>query len=222
MRVAAYYTPEVSDPLWKAGCSWLGRDAETAAAVRQPNVREIAEITREPAGYGFHGTLKPPFRLLTSYAALREEMEALAASLHAFDLPQLAVADVSGFLALRETEPCPALQALADACVERLDGHRAPADAAELARRRAGGRLDAPQDAMLVRWGYPYVFETWFFHMTLTRRLSAGERDVVMPAAEGHFASALTIPRRVDAISLFTQAEAGAPFLAAERFPLLV
>src|SRR6185437_15074984 len=49
--------------------------------------------------------------------------------------PTLAVADIHGFLALRETAPCPALQAFADACVEQLDGFRAPPSDAELARR---------------------------------------------------------------------------------------
>ena len=51
---------------------------------------------------------------------------------------------------------------------------------------------------MLVRWGYPYVFDTWFFHMTLTRRLSAEEKQVFMPAAEAYFARAIGTPRRVD------------------------
>ena len=220
VRVGIYYAPAPSDPLWRAGCTWLGRDPEGAVAVRQPGVPGIAELTREAAAYGFHGTLKPPMRLLTSYGALRDEAEALAAATPAFDLPPLRVADISGFLALREVEPCPPLHALADACVEALDGHRAPADAAELARRRAGGRLSERQDAMLVRWGYPHVFDTWFFHMTLTRRLSPGERAAAMPAAEAHFAAALARPRRVDAITVFTQAGAGAPFLLAERLPL--
>ena len=83
--------------------------------------------------------------------------------------------DVHGFLALRETVPCPPLQALADACVEQLDPFRAPPSEAELARRRRAN-LTPQQDAMLVRWGYPYVFDTWFFHMTLTRRLTAEEK----------------------------------------------
>ena len=220
VRVGTYYAPAVSDPLWRAGCTWLGRDPEAGATVPQPAVPGIADMTREPALYGFHGTLKPPIRLLTSYAALLDDVQALAAATPAFDLPPLRVSDVSGFLALRETEPCPPLHALADACVEALDGHRAPADAAELTRRRAGGRLSERQEAMLVRWGYPYVFDRWFFHMTLTRRLSPDERAVAMPAAAAHFMDALARPRRVEAITVFTQAGVGAPFLVAERLPL--
>ena len=53
-------------------------------------------------------------------------VRAVAAGIAPFDLPPLAVADLHGFLALRETGPCPPLQALADACVEQLDSFRAP------------------------------------------------------------------------------------------------
>ena len=109
------------------------------------------------------------------------------------------------------------LQALADACVAQLDPFRAPPSDAELARRRRSA-ADAEQDAMLVRWGYPYVFETWFFHMTLTRRLNAdGEGACIMPAAEAHFARALAVPRRVEDICLFVQPAPGEPFVIAER-----
>jgi hypothetical protein len=131
----------------------------------------------------------------------------------------LAVADLRGFLALRETTSCPPLQALADVCVERLDRFRRPASAEELARRRRA-TLSAEQDAMLVRWGYPYVFETWFFHMTLTRRLSNAEKAIVLPAAEAWFAPALSVARRVEDICIFTQASADAAFTLAERVRL--
>ncbi len=177
------------------------------------------EITAEARRYGFHATLKPPMRLAHPWAALMEDAAALADSLAPFDLPALAVADLGGFLALRETAPCPALHALADACVTGLDAHRVPNDAAEVARRRKPG-LSAAQDAMLLDWGYPHVLGTWRFHMTLTRRLSPEERAMVLPRAEASFAAALALPRRVEDICLFTQPSPGAPFLLAERLPL--
>ena len=80
--------------------------------------------------------------------------------------------------------------------------------------------MSAQEDALLLRWGYPYVFSTWFFHMTLTRRLSAEEKAVYQPAAEAHFAAALAVPRRVVDICLYTQTGVGAPFVIAERLPL--
>ena len=215
-RVACYYAPDETDPLWTAGCAWLGRDP--ASGRRMP--ARFDPLTEDPRLYGFHATLKPPMRPAHPWATLMDDAAALAARLAPFDLPPLAVMDLGGFLALRETAPCPALQALADACVVDLDPHRMPADAAELARRRRGGRLSPEQDAMLLDWGYPHVLTTWRFHMTLTRRLTAEERAAVQPDAEAHFAAALALPRRVDAICLFTQADSGAPFMLAERLTL--
>ena len=42
--------------------------------------------------------------------------------------------------------------------MRELDAFRAPPDDAELARRRKAG-LTERQDALLMQWGYPYVFE---------------------------------------------------------------
>ena len=180
---------------------------------------EIVEVTRDARGYGFHCTLKPPMRLATSYADLRDDVLAMAQSIRPFDLPALAVADLSGFLAVRETGPCPELQALADLCVAWQDRHRLPPETAELQRRRGKG-LPPDMDALLLRWGYPGVFARWRFHMTLTRRLTPDEHALWRPAAERHFASALAAPRRVTSICLFTQAGPGTPFLLAERIPV--
>lgn len=219
MRAAIYWAPEATDPLHALGSAWLGRDAETAAPVPQPDVPGIAELTADPRGYGLHATLKPPFRLTRGYAALREDVADLAATIRPFALPPLAVMDLKGFLALRETAPCPPLHALADLCVRELDHHRAPPEEAELARRRRAGLSEA-QEALLARWGYPYVMEQWQFHVTLTRRLAAEERSGVLPRVLDHFGAVPATPRLVTELCLFTQAGPGAPFLIAERFPL--
>jgi putative phosphonate metabolism protein len=219
-RVAVYYAPLPDDPLFRMGAAWLGRDPERGAPVPQPNIPGISEVTAEPRLYGFHATLKPPMRIAEGrqWFDVVEAATALANRTAPFDLPPLTVSDVFGFLALGETIPCPPLQALANACVEHLDPFRAPASDAELARRRSN--LAPQQDAMLVRWGYPYVFETWFFHMTLTRRLTAEEKSFYQPAAEAHLARALALPRRVTDICLFVQAEPGEDFVIRQRLPL--
>jgi putative phosphonate metabolism protein len=221
-RVAIYYAPLADDPLTQLSSSWLGRDPATNAPVEQPSLDGIAEITAEPRCYGFHATLKPPMQLTDGSEAPRfmAAVREMAAHLAAFELPPLAVADLRGFLALRETTFCAPLQSLADTCVERVDSFRAPPSDNELARRRRA-KLSDEQDAMLVRWGYPYVFRTWFFHMTLTRRLSEAEKAIVLRAAEAWFAPALSASRRVEDICVFTQAAPGAAFTLAERIPLL-
>jgi putative phosphonate metabolism protein len=220
-RVAIYYAPLQDDPLTSLSSSWLGRDPIANAPVVQPALDGIAEITAEPSSYGFHATLKPPMRLVdgADWRSFVAAVRAMAADIAPFALPPLAVADLRGFLALRETRPCAPLQALADVCVERIDSFRAPPSADEMARRRRAG-LSPWQDAMLLRWGYPYVFDTWFFHMTLTRRLSDTEKDRILPAAEAWFAPALAVDRQVRDICLFTQATPDAAFTLAERIPL--
>jgi putative phosphonate metabolism protein len=221
-RVALYYAPLPDDELTTLGSAWLGRDPVSGASIAQPNLSGIEEVTAEPRRYGFHATLKPPTQMAPgrTLAALVGAVRAMAANIAPFELPRLAVQDLRGFLALRETTPCPALQALADACVEQIDPFRAPLSQAELARRRAAG-LTAGQDAMLLRWGYPYVFDSWFFHMTLTRRLSTREKATFLPAAEAYFAPALHASRRVSDLCIFRQAAPDAPFTIIERVPLL-
>jgi putative phosphonate metabolism protein len=220
-RVALYYAPLPDDPLYAEAARWLGRDPRGNRPAPQPDFPDIAAITAEPCVYGFHATLKPPMRLAEGrqWFDVLEAATELADRTAAFALPPLAVADVFGFLALRETAPCPALQALADACVGQLDPFRAAPSDAELARRRRAG-LTPQQDAMLRRWGYPYVFETWFFHMTLTRRLNADEKAVYQPAAERFFAPTLAVSRQVTDICLFVQPAPGQPFVIAERLKL--
>jgi putative phosphonate metabolism protein len=220
-RVAIYYAPLPEDPLTPLSSSWLGRDPVTSAPVAQPSLDGIAEMTAEPRLYGFHATLKPPMQLAegTDWRDFLTAVRTMATDIAPFNLPRMAVADLHGFLALREATFCAPLQALADTCVERVDAFRAPTSDAELARRRRA-KLSAEQEAMLVRWGYPYVFATWFFHMTLTRRLSDAEKAVVLPAAEAWFSPALSASRCVKDICVFTQAAPGAAFILAERIPL--
>jgi putative phosphonate metabolism protein len=220
-RVGVYYCPGEDDPLFVAGATWLGRDPRFPEAVAQPDIAGIDEVTAEARGYGFHATLKPPMRLANgrSWNELLAATQALATRLSPFALPGLVVTDLHGFLALRETAAYAPLQSLADVCVTELDRFRAPPSEAELARRRQA-RLTEAQETMLVRFGYPYVLETWFFHMTLTRRLSANEHLVWRPAVERFFAAAMAVPRRVTDICLFTQPAPGAPFVIAARIPL--
>ena len=222
MRVALYWAPRREDPLHGLGSTWLGRDAETGAPRPQPPLDglDLAEVTADARGYGLHATLKPPFRLATDWQALRADALALAARTRPFELGPLMLAEHHGFLALLERQPTSAMQDFCDACVRDLDAHRLPPTAAEIARRRPE-RLTERQREMLHRWGYQYVFDQWWFHVTLSRRLTEAERARVEPALAAHLGAVPAQPRRVTELCLFTQAAPGAPFLLAERLPLL-
>ena len=222
MRAAIYWAPRADDPLHGLGSAWLGRDAETGRAIAQPVLPglDIAEVTADARGYGLHATLKPPFHLRTSWAALREDAMALAARTRPFVLPPLRLAEHHGFLALLESEKSAALQAFCDACVTALDTHRAPPTEAELARRRPE-RMAKRQRELLDRWGYHYVLDEWWFHVTLSRRLTPAEREVVQPALGSYLGTVPAQPRQVTELCLFMQEAPRAPFVIAERLKLL-
>jgi len=217
MRAAIYWAPDPSDALWALGSQWLGRDALTGAILKQPDVPNIVELTSTARLYGFHCTLRSPMRLATSLDEFCATAEHIAQATRPFSLPALEPRDVGGFLALGLTAPCAEMRALADLCVRETDRHRAPLAPAEAARRRAPG-LSRRQEAMLRRWGYPYVMEEWFFHTTLTRRLNSAERDAVVPQVQRHFGTSLAMPRMAEEICVFTQK--GGDFLITERFAL--
>jgi hypothetical protein len=219
-RVAVYYAPDRDDPLWTAGCHWLGWDPENGAAFQPPESVTEPDLIRDPSGYGFHGTLKPPMRLADGcdYEGFLAAVRNLAQGLRPFDMPRLSVQNLHGFLAVREALPSPELQAISDVVVASLDDWRALPSEAELAKRRKAG-LSAPEEAMLSRWGYPYVFQLWRFHLTLTRRLDEVEMARLKPAAEAFFASGLDRPRSFDSLAVYTQPETGAPFELSARIP---
>jgi putative phosphonate metabolism protein len=226
-RYAVYFAPHESTALWRAGCRWLGRDPCAGAGLAQPEVdgwsaERIWDITASPRLYGFHATLKPPFALAEGRtgAQLADAVQELAARLHTFVLPQLAITSLDGFLALQPTAGSTAeLSALADACVIDLDGFRRPPPAEELVQRRAAG-LSPRQDQLLVQFGYPFVLDQFRFHMTLTERLPRGDAIRLSPWLSEYFTAATASPLLCDAICLFLQERPAEAFVLLQRFAL--
>ena len=226
-RYAVYSAPRAEEGLATAAGQWLGISPEDGRLRRQPPLsgfspERLAEITADPRLYGFHGTLKAPIALVDG-ATEREFVEAVgrfAATLREVSVPSMVLAELGSFLAMVPQERCPALQDLADCCVVEFDEYRRPADEAELARRRASG-LSARQDALLLRWGYPYVLEEWRFHLTLTGRIeNAAERAAVMATLRKRFGGFLERPLQVRDLCVFRQAAPGRPFTVLARFRL--
>ena len=226
MRYAVYATPARGTALAEVAAAWLGRDAFNGADFAPPRVAGIADermrtITADPRRYGFHGTLKAPFALAagTDEADLRAAFADFARARTAVSL-RLAVGRIGGFLAIVPARNAPQLHALADAAVEVFDRFRAPAAAEDLARRRRGG-LTPSEHAHLDRWGYPYVFSDFRFHMTLTCRLVEPELATVEAAAKAIFEPLLANPFVLDTLALFAEPAPGAPFTVIDTAPLL-
>jgi putative phosphonate metabolism protein len=226
-RYAVYYAPPAESALWRLAQTWLGRDCETGEPLLQPHLdgwsaAGVAAATASPRHYGFHATLKAPFRLApgTSLAELRERLAAFAARRQPFDSPPLNISGIGSFIALTLSAPSPAMQALADAAVQELDVLRAPLTADGIERRLKSG-LTPRQEALLRRWGYPYVLEEFRFHMTLTGAIEVTERrQHLQRQLAALFRPVLAEPVPVREICLYSQVGKDQPFRLAERFAL--
>jgi putative phosphonate metabolism protein len=223
-RYALYFVPVAQSALYRFGSTLLGYHCFTGTDIRFPQPLPVAEpawreLTQEPRRYGFHATLKAPFHLANGAdeAALIEAFrtfcrsEAIAAAF----TPIVTV--VEGFIAIVPSESEPAVDHLAAACVTAFDRFRAPLDAHDRARRLATA-LSERQARHLERWGYPYVFEDFRLHLTLTGRLSAERQAIVLPFLRKSFSAVCgAAPVRVDRIAVLRQDRPDARFIVLDE-----
>jgi putative phosphonate metabolism protein len=222
-RFAIYAAPGVgsADPagalLRQRAEQWLGRsvcpDPVTPGVPVGWTRTAIDAMTANARRYGFHATLKPPFRLAEGRAPteLDAAVARFAAGRVAAVLPRLTLERLGGFFALVPGTEAPDLNALADEVVTAFDDFRAPATAAELARRNQAP-LTPRQRELLDTWGYPYVLDEFQFHLTLTDRIPQRQRPAVHRVLSDWFAQLHGADVPVDALAVFAEAEPGAPF----------
>ncbi|MBB3949094.1 DUF1045 domain-containing protein [Aureimonas jatrophae] len=217
MRAALYYAPAQDAPLTRLAAEWLGRDAFTGEATRAPD-EGLDPLVADPARYGFHATVKAPFRLAEGVGldALDAELARFAATREAPVIARLTLSRSDGFFALVPGDPEPALDAMVAEAVRHFEPFRAPLTPAEFERRRPD-RLTERQRAYLAEWGYPHVFEEFRFHMTLTGRTDDAEAAELAPMLAARFDKAIDRPLTVDALALFVEREAGGPFTVHSR-----
>lgn len=226
MRYAIYFTPGQDDPLTRVAASWLGRDPFSAAHPTAPDVTglspaEIAYHTASARRYGFHATLKAPFHLAenATEAELDDAVARFAAGAEPILLSGLAPTRIDGFLALTPRGPAPDLDRFAGEVVTVFDRFRAPLSDSEIQRRNPDA-LSPEEFRNLLQWGYPYVFESFRFHMTLTGRVSDADLPRVRAAIDEVFAPVLERPAIVDGLALFVEPEPGAPFMVRSWYGL--
>ena len=219
MRYALYFTPDPKSPLGLAAARWLGRDVFTGRKVTTElqgalSPPERAFHAAAPRRYGFHGTLKAPFRLAegVSEAQLLNDFDRFCADEMPVQLPRLEVSVLDRFLALTPVIPSPELDALACKVVMHFDRFRAPLTEADKARRHPD-QLGIAELRNLYRWGYPHVLDRFRFHMTLTGPVSERDKPVLKADLDSWFADCLSQPVTLDRLSIFIEPEPGAPFL---------
>lgn len=224
-RFALYYAPDIHDALWDRASIWLGRDPATGelleGAVAGIERSRLLNLTQSASRYGFHATIKPPMALAGGMTEtdLRAALEDFAARHAPVPLGQLQIASLDGFLALVPDPDNDHLLDFAAHVVEDFEPFRAPLDPRDHAARAARGLSDR-QLELLGAYGYPYVFDQFQFHMTLTDRLAPEDRDDLMEAARTWFGPALEAPLLLDRLVLYHEPESGKPFRRVAEFGL--
>lgn len=217
-RVAIYYAPEDDSDLAAFAHSWLGLGSAPPGFTPFAPADWTA-IVQSPRHYGFHATLKPPFPLRDGvlWQDVATAAERFASARKPFPLPELQLSTLSSFLALTAVSPSSELSELAASCVREFEPFRRPPTTAELDARRQGVR-NARQLEHIEKWGYPYVFDEWQFHMTLTSSLrDEAQRTQVELLLQPRLATLLRSPLTVDSICVFLQDDRQEPFRMVTR-----
>jgi Protein of unknown function (DUF1045) len=216
-RYAIYYAPKPDDPLMVQAGHWLGRDAFSGDVLARPSVADLEDLdlealTASPRHYGFHATLKAPFELAADQneASLIARLADFCAQYKSFEA-DIGPQELSYFIAFRLGGDPAAMLALHEACVRAFEPFRAPLADADIARRRKAP-LSAIQDERLLEFGYPYIFEDFRFHMTLTGAVRDEQlRGRIVAALQGHFGRFVG-PHNFGGLSLFKQDSRDEPF----------
>lgn len=214
-RYAIYFCLPEKSEFQKKAANWLGWDVD-AGQEAASNVPESWTFAAKK--YGFHATMKAPFRLSkdSNLDALKSDITRCVKKHRAFSLGWLDIRSLGGFLAFMPHKQPELLSDLAADLVMELDRHRDPLTEQELLRRRAADLSDR-QDQLLMKYGYPYVLEQFKFHMTLTGNID--QIDEAAKLAEEYFANELKDEIYVREVALCGERSDG-QFEVIERFSL--
>jgi Protein of unknown function (DUF1045) len=215
-RYAVYFAPGPGTPLKEFGDSIFATGRLPADTVGL-----TAEGWKDaPQRYGFHATLKAPFHLRAGHdeTDICQAARIVAALVPGLQIARLTVTLVDDFIALTPAHASSEPGLLAQACVRGFDHLRAPLTEQDRARRLATG-LSAQEIAYLDAWGYPYVFDHFQFHMTLTGPLAPKDAEP-MQRALAHYYAPFDGPVDIDAITICRQPSRDARFEIWQRFEL--
>jgi putative phosphonate metabolism protein len=222
-RYAIYYTAAPDSALDRFGASLLGYDAHSGENLPFPDGLPLDwnDLTRDPRKYGFHATLKAPIALADgkAEAQLVAACQLFADVTRPVPVIRPVVSSISGFIAIIPTERSAELELLAAEATKAFDPFRAPLEPEDRARRNPAALTPRQRD-YLDRWGYPYVFEEFRFHMTLTGRLPAERREPVVAMLRSRFATIGVETLAIDAIALCCQDDADSRFRVIGRWQL--
>ena len=219
-RFAIYFVPPTDSTLYRFGAGFLGYDCYTGKDLGASDAVELGlsdwtALTQAPRIYGFHATLKAPFYLapMTTESELAAELERFGAVPRPLPAFEPAVRVLGRFVAIVPGTTNAAVDRLAADCVTAFDRFRQPLGDEER-RKRLDAELSQRQIENLDRWGYPFVFEDFRFHMTLTGPIEEDRRRAeIVALLQDRFAAACGgAPLSVTRLALLRQERPSTPF----------
>ena len=122
---------------------------------------------------------------------------------------------------MRAGSPILSKEALRELTQAAIRERKAIGDYQEEIDKRRMSALTISEDENLLNWGYPYVFNDFRFHITLTEKIQCqSDRESMVSAASAHFSESLENTIKVSSISLFVQESSEADFLQIKQFAL--
>lgn len=192
-RYAIYYAPHAEDPFSFFANRWLGRDSFSGKSLDRPMFEELQAVdidghTKDPRHYGFHATLKAPFELndKQTESGLIVALQEFCLDYKAFEA-RIAPMALFQFIAFQLTDTNEEMDNLHAACVHYFEPFRAQLSEKDIQRRRKAN-LSSVQDERLIEFGYPYIFEDFRFHMTLSGAIKDEQlRNRILETLQNHF-----------------------------------
>jgi len=216
-RYAIYYIPDL--PLFQIGSDWLGWNSITGQETTLS--ADHRRITDRPRKYGFHATVKPPFSLASNSTQgdLQDAFQTFCATVSPATGGTLKISRLGRFLAMTQDVQSNEVTELAASTVSHFDKFRAPLSDQDIAKRRQR-RLTPQQDALMLRWGYPYVMQEFKFHMTLTGPLAPNEIDAIEHDANTRFQEFIGQPLKIVSLALLGEDSDSGRFHVVDKLSL--
>ena len=219
-RFAIYFVPPADSTLYRFGAGFLGYDCYTGKDLAPSDTiglgpSDWTALTQAPRIYGFHATLKAPFHLTptSTESDLAAELKRFAAAPRPPPAFEPVVRALGRFVAIVPGTTNRTVDRLAADCVAAFEKFRRPLGDDER-HKRLDAELSQRQIENLDRWGYPFVFDDFRFHMTLTGSIEEDrQRAEIVALLQGRFAAACGgAPLSVTRLALLRQERPSTPF----------
>ena len=225
-RYAIFFAPADHSPLGVYGATVLRRKAHNDKEWINPEIPVNFENTpvwraciERPAHYGFHATIVAPFELSEDHSLedLLDDLRDFCATQHALSLTNIAPRLTHRYDALVFEQQPDEVKAFAATCTARFEKYRAPLTDADIKRRQKKA-LTKSQISNLQRHGYPYVFDDFNFHMTLSGTMPDDDNGFLRWLGVLFWEMVPETPK-LDRLCVFKQPDRASAFTRIAEFP---